>query len=32
MAPSVDYSPTIEPGTLVYESRVRVTWALTQLH
>jgi uncharacterized protein len=30
MAPSVDYSPTIEPGTLVYESRVRVTWALTQ--
>jgi uncharacterized protein len=32
MTPSVDYSPTIEPGTLVYESRVRVTWALTQPH
>ncbi|MEJ0050429.1 MAG: SIMPL domain-containing protein [Methylovirgula sp.] len=30
MAPSVDYSPTIEPGTLIYEAQVRVTWALTQ--
>jgi uncharacterized protein YggE len=30
MAPSVDYSPSIEPGTLIYESQVRVTWALTQ--
>jgi uncharacterized protein YggE len=30
MVPSVDYSPSIEPGTLIYESQVRVTWALTQ--